>query len=141
MRRVKYRGLRRIWMKPRYVVIRIMVVVMLLFAGCRHDDGLEVSAEQVYGVWQKAGTQEYWSYREDGTGYTWDVADDIMHEGDSGSVAYNWSITGGNRLRHQLVGTNIGNMVVRTHTITSISDEKMVREEEIATYTLKKIND
>ncbi len=119
-----------------------MTVCALLAAGCnREGEGITVSEGQVYGVWQKEGTQEYWSYREDGTGHTWDRADGIDNETDSGSVAYNWSINNGDQLRHRFSGTNIGDMVVRTYTITSISATQMEREEEIGTYRLRKIND
>lgn len=117
-----------------------MTVCALLAAGCNHEgEGITVSEGQVYGVWQKEGTQEYWSYREDGTGHTWDRADGIDNETDSGSVAYSWSISNGDQLRHRFSGTNIGDMVVRTYTITSISATQMEREEEIGTYKLRKV--
>lgn len=116
-----------------------MVVVAALMGACNNDRvGIEVEPEQLYGVWQKQGTQEFWSYREDGTGHTWDKADDIMNETDSGSIVYGWSISG-DQLRHRYVGTNIGDMVVRTHTITEISETEMKREEEIGTYVLRRV--
>ena len=114
-------------------IFLIMVGVVALMAGCRPEgEHIVVEPEQLYGLWQKEGTQEMWSYRENGTGYTWDVAElsEDVQEGDSGTVAYRWSINNGDRLRHQYSGTNIGDMVVRTHTITSISENRMVREEE-----------
>ena len=126
----------------RFNVLRFTFFVLaagLLFAGCRHDDGITVNEEQLYGVWQKQGTQELWTYREDGTGHTWDRADGIMNETDSGSVAYSWSINNGDQLRHRFSGTNIGDMVVRTHTITAISETEMEREEEIGTYKLRRV--
>lgn len=117
-----------------------MALGVLLFAGCNRDnEGIEVSESQLYGLWQKQGTQEYWSYREDGTGHTWDRADGILNETDSGSVAYSWSISNGDQLRHRFSGTNIGDMVVRTYTITSISASEMEREEEIGNYKLLKV--
>lgn len=116
------------------------VAAGLLFAACQPEDkGITVNEEQLYGVWQKSGTEEFWSYREDGMGHTWDRADDIMSETDSGSVAYSWSINNGDQLRHRFSGTNIGDMVVRTYTITSINGGRMVREEEIGTYTLVRV--
>lgn len=123
-------------------IVFLMALGALMFAGCNRDkEGITVSESQLYGVWQKQGTQEYWSYREDGSGHTWDVSDGIENETDSGSVAYNWSINNGDQLRHRFSGTNIGDMVVRTYTITSISATLMEREEEIGTYRLRKIND
>ena len=125
----------------RFCVLRYALVVLaaLLVVGCWHEEeGITVSDEQLYGVWQKQGTQEFWSYREDGTGHTWDQADDIMNETDSGSVAYSWSVSG-DQLRHRFSGTNIGDMVVRTYTITAISATEMEREEEIGTYKLRRV--
>ncbi len=117
----------------------MLLAAGLLATACHTDnEGITVSEEQLYGVWQKNGTEEFWSYREDGTGHTWDRADDIMNETDSGSVAYSWSISG-DQLRHRFSGTNIGDMVVRTYTITSINGGRMVREEEIGTYTLVRV--
>lgn len=106
---------------------------------CKPDRvGIEVQPEQLYGVWQKQGTQEFWSYRTEGSGHTWDKADDIMGETDSGSVAYSWSVSG-DRLRHRFVGTSVDSMVVRTYRITELEGGRMVREEEIGTYTLVKV--
>lgn len=126
----------------RFNVLRFTLFVLaagLLATACHTDnEGITVSEEQLYGVWQKNGTEEFWSYREDGTGHTWDRADDIMNETDSGSVAYSWSISG-DQLRHRFSGTNIGDMVVRTYTITAISASEMEREEEIGTYKLRRV--
>jgi hypothetical protein len=118
-----------------------MCVAAIAAAGCRHDDeGIIVKEDQLYGVWQKRGTEEFWSYRADGKGHTWDRADDIMGETDSGSVAYSWTVSG-DRLRHRFVGTSIDSMVVRTYKITDIEGDRMVREEEIGTYTLMRVGE
>ena len=115
------------------------VLAVVLLAGCKKDKGkLNVSPDQVVGLWQKSGTQEYWHYYSDGTGNTWDVSDGL-HEGDSGSFKYTWYITDGDLLCHEMkMHRNEHVTVPARYYIKEISSSTLRWDEGTAEYTLIK---
>lgn len=119
---------------------KAMVVVVTLAVVCScggKDNGITVNADQLYGNWLKVGTQEYWSYRTDATGAKWDVSEGFSE--DFPSYSYRWSVKG-DELRYTTYGDTINVPITRTYKIISIDETHMVRDEEVARYTLVKVN-
>lgn len=118
---------------------RVCLLACLLFAltGCFEDTPLYVSDGEIEGTWKKEGTREYWSYHADHTGAKWDASEGFSE--DFPTYSYTWSISGGNRLNYTTTGDTIDVPITRTYIITEISDNTMVREEELGTYTLHKV--
>lgn len=113
-------------------------LAVVLLAGCKKEKPLNVSPDQVVGLWQKSGTQEYWHYYSDGTGNTWDVADGL-HEGDSGSFKYTWYITDGDLLCHEMKMHRNENVTVPArYYIKEISSTTLRWDEGTSEYTLIK---
>lgn len=109
-------------------------LAVLLLAGCKKDKPtLNLSDGDIIGTWNKNGTAEYWLYNSDHTG--------CMYNTDQGfsasfpSFDYEWSVSG-NQLRHTTYEQGVP--INRVYTVTEISSSTMVREEEVATYTLTK---
>lgn len=123
--------------RKKFILMAVLAVVLL--AGCKKDKGkLNVSPDQVVGLWQKSGTQEYWHYYSDGTGNTWDVSDGL-HEGDSGSFKYTWYITDGDLLCHEMkMHRNEHVTVPARYYIKEISSSTLRWDEGTAEYTLIK---
>lgn len=118
-----------------------VALAVVLLAGCKKDKtSLNVSSDQVVGLWQKSGTQEYWHYFSNGTGNTWDEADGL-HEGDSGSFSYTWYITDGNLLCHDMkMHRNEYVTVPVRNYIREINATTMRWDEGTAEYTLVKLS-
>ena len=115
----------------------MLLAAMLLTVSCNNTvEEINVSPNDLYGCWKKVGTQEYWSYRVDATGAKWDASEGFSE--DFPSYSYTWSVER-NTLQYTTMGDTINVPITRTYTITSIDDEKMVREEELGTYTLVRV--
>lgn len=115
----------------------LCVAAVMLAAGCRHDDeGINVTPGQLYGTWHKAGTAEYWTYRNDASGAKWDESEGFSE--DFPSFRYTWSVDR-DQLQYTTLGDTINVPITRIYTIKKIDEKTMVREEEIGTYTLVKV--
>lgn len=114
-------------------------LLLLSLAGCRkHDDPIVVQESEVYGLWQKAGTQEFWRYNSDHTGVTWDLADDISEE--ESNLAYTWSLEQSNKLRMVASGAQGNQFVPKSYSITEISSSSMKWDDGYGlSYTLNKV--
>ena len=125
-----------------YKLFMMAALAAVLLVGCKKDkEQLNVSTDQVVGLWQKSGTQEYWHYYSDGTGNTWDVADGL-HEGDSGSFRYTWYITDGNLLCHEMkMHRNEYVTVAVRNYIREITSSTMRWDEGTGEYTLVKMSE
>lgn len=110
---------------------RILLPLALcsLFASCslfEQDNHITVSEDQLYGCWVLEGTQEYWRYRDDGTGVTWDEGEDVGEE--ESNMTYTWEVRG-DELTHIFRG-EMGNQAdPKTYVIKAISSSSMEWED------------
>lgn len=95
----------------------IALVIILFFASC---DGKEKSFDETLlpGKWQDGTIHEY--YAEDGTGYTWDTADDVTEDE---AQPYTWELTG-EKLRQYHQG-EMGTVVPKTYTVTELTTSSL----------------
>ena len=105
---------------------------------CDDDTPLQVSDDELVGTWKKEYTEEYWSYHADHTGAKWDASEGFSEQ--RPSYSYTWNIMDGNRLKYTTMGDTINVPITRIYVITEMSENRMVREEELGTYTLYRIN-
>ena len=92
-----------------------------------HDVHINVSEEQLYGCWQKSGTEEYWRYNAGGTGVTWDEAEDVSES--ESNLTFTWSIRE-DELTHIFRGEMGNQAVPKVYTIKSISETTMQWEDD-----------
>ena len=121
--------------RDKCVALFVVLFFSLLATSCI-DEHTTVESYQLHGLWQKFSTQEYWRYRADGTGVTWDESEDVSEE--ESNLTFEWSING-DELTHIFRGS-LGNQAVpKVYTITSISSTQMKWEDDYGqTYTLIK---
>ena len=62
----------------------------LALGSCTDDPVLDVNPDDLTGRWVVEGTQEYWRFRNDGTGVTWDESEDI-YENES-NLRFEWTL-------------------------------------------------
>ncbi|MBQ9417801.1 MAG: lipocalin family protein [Bacteroidales bacterium] len=120
----------------------VAAAMLLLVVGCRKDEEestLTVTDSEVAGLWVKSGSQEYWRYRTDHSGVTWDEADDISEQ--ESNLTYTWSISGA-VLTHVFSGAQGNQAVPKVYTITAISGSSMQWKDDYGmAYTLKKVQE
>ena len=93
---------------------------------------------QLVGCWQVTGTQEYWRYRSDYSGVTWDESEDISEE--ESNLTYTWTING-DELTHVFSGEMGNQAVPKVYTVTSISANAMEWKDIYGmTKTFNKVN-
>lgn len=105
----------------------MLLAVCALFAACTHDDHITVKPEQLHGCWVKSGTQEFWRYRDDGTGVTWDEADDVAEE--ESNLTFSWTVRE-DELTHIFRGEMDNQAVPKVYTIKEISAQSMKWEDD-----------
>lgn len=137
-------------MKKFIAILTVSAAMALLLVSCfkhREDERLVVSPEQVTGLWVKdSNPYEYWRFRSDLTGITWDETPDPetgepeMTE-DLSNLGYTWKIENGDVLMFSFPGAMENQDVPKYYYIKEISATTMKWEDEYGlTYTLIKRN-
>ena len=137
-------------MRNRKIISMLIVAAMTagLLAGCNkrnNDERLEVDAQQVTGLWAKANNPyEYWRFKSDGTGVTWDETPDPedgepeMTE-EMSNLTYTWYISDGDVLMFDFTGAMANQDVPKYYYITDINATTMTwRDEYGLSYNLTK---
>lgn len=111
----------------------------LMVSACHEEEvHIVVTPDQVTGCWVKNSTQEYWRYLDDGTGVTWDEAEDVT-EAES-NLRFEWSVSG-DVLTHIFRGEEGNQYVPKVYTVKGISPSAMSWEDDYGQqYTLIKVN-
>lgn len=121
----------------RLALIAVVVGAMMLTGCYKDDEEVAVDESQLVGLWVKSGSQEYWRYRTDHTGITWDKAENISEE--ESNLAYRWSVSGA-VLTHTFTGAEGNQAVPKVYTITGISSQSMQWEDDYGmSYRLSKV--
>lgn len=104
-----------------------MMSAALCLAACgREEQHIVVNPDQVEGLWQKSGTEEFWRYNDDYTGVTWDVSDSIGEE--ESNLTFEWQLSG-DELTHIFRGAEGNQAVPKVYTITAINKDNMCWED------------
>ena len=117
----------------------LLLTLAGLLVSCTPSDNrvhITVNPEQLQGCWVKSGTQEYWRYRDDSTGVTWDESEDMTEE--ESNLTFTWEV---NRdvLTHIFRGVMDNQAVPKVYTITEITPQSMKWEDDYGiTCTLNK---
>ena len=91
------------------------------------------------GKWCQQGTQLFYVYRSDGTGYTWDEADDIS---EAEAQAFTWEVDGSEMIHIHLTETGTAE-VPKYYIITALSSSELRYHDAYVTsktYTFIKVN-
>ena len=116
----------------------VLVVAALVATAC-HDERTHITVNEtdLHGKWQKTETQEYWRYNADGTGVTWDEAEDVSEE--ESNLTYFWTVNG-DVLTHVFTGAMENQAVPKVYTVTAISSTAMSWEDDYGmSYSFTKV--
>ena len=79
----------------------------------------------LYGKWQEANTQNFEVYKEDGTGYTWDEADDVT---EAEAQQFTWTLEG-DALTHIHI-MEMGADIPKIYTVTKLTATELAYEDD-----------
>ena len=126
-------------MKNKSVLFLFLCVLSVLMIGCGEKD-VEPSfnSADLVGKWQVSNSQEFWRYNSDGSGLTWDEAQDV-HEDDETTMRFSWSLSD-DRLSHVFSGDEVHQAVVQDYTVKELTSSKLVWNDGLQDVKLVKVN-
>lgn len=92
----------------------------------------EYYMDLIIGLWQSGSV--YYRYNEDGTGVTWDVADDVT---ESEGTKITWEINDNNRFIH-FYEMEIGGIIPKSYTITKLDLENLEYQDDFGVKNIYK---
>lgn len=121
-------------MKKLVRIILLLVVSTTFMVSCIEDTTSQTFDETfLYGKWQ-SGTV-YYKYISNGTGTTWDTADDVT---EAEGQAFTWTLVQ-SELTHIHV-LEVGGSVPKVYTVTELTETSLVYEDDFGTaYSFTKV--
>jgi len=108
------------------------LLLAFVFVSCQKEE--ETFDETLlYGTW-KSGT-EYYKYASNGTGGTWDTADD-MTEADA--QAFEWSLDAADLTHIHIL--EMGGTVTKIYTVTELTSTTLKYKDQFDSYSFVKVN-
>ena len=97
-----------------------------MLCGCLDDFFLDVNPDDLTGKWVVESSQEYWRFRGDGSGVTWDEGEDISEY--ESNLKFEWMLDK-DELTCVFRGENENQAVPKVYRIKEISGESMKWED------------
>ena len=101
--------------------ILLMVVAVACLAGCSEKDHITVAPSELYGLWQQADSEYFWTFRSDRTGNL--VNRGEVREGDEDNGDFTWTINDGDQLEVEFRGSGeLGGIdIVKLYTLKEVT--------------------
>ncbi|MBO4488829.1 MAG: hypothetical protein J5741_04120 [Bacteroidales bacterium] len=117
-------------MMKRINIYGILLIAFFAFVAisCDHPTPSKPKFDEslLMGYWQSGTLHEY--YQEDGTGYTWDTADDVLEEE---AQPYTWTLSGATLTQnHQM---EMGGVVPKAYTVTTLTATTLAYQDNYGT--------
>ncbi|MBR6333752.1 MAG: hypothetical protein IKR77_05110 [Bacteroidales bacterium] len=115
--------------KKRYGLGFCMLILMAFcFLGCDGPTPSKPKFDEslLLGYWQSETLHEY--YQEDGTGYTWDTADDVTEEE---AQPYTWTLSGSTLMQSHIM--EMGGVVPKKYTLTTLTATTLAYHDDFGT--------
>ena len=107
------------------IAIFAFSAIILSFSSCSPDTDIEFDETLLYGKWQENDTQNFEVYKEDGTGYTWDEADDVT---EAEAQHFTWTLEG-ETLQHIHI-MEMGAKLPKVYTVTKLSATELAYKDD-----------
>lgn len=112
-------------LKSILIAIFAFSAIILSFTSCSPDTDIEFDETLLYGKWQENDTQNFEVYKEDGTGYTWDEADDVT---EAEAQPFTWTLEGENLTHIHIM--EMGANIPKVYTVTKLSATELAYEDD-----------
>lgn len=112
-------------MKTRILSFCLLLVAAVALVGCTEKPELVINEADLVGKWQATDrTTEFWRYNADGTGVTWDEADDVHEDDTVGVLHFSWT-TVQSHLELDYAG-EMGQHAYENYTVTRQTQDSLV---------------
>ncbi len=120
-------------LKSTLIAIFAITAIILSFSSCSPEANFDETL--LYGKWQEHNTQNFEVYHADGTGYTWDEADDIT---EAEAQPFEWTLEGDDLTHIHIM--EMGANIPKVYTVTKLTATELAYEDEFnKTHTFGKI--
>lgn len=110
----------------KFILISILAVSAIIFSmsSCSPDTDVELDQTLLIGKWQETNTLNFEVYGKDGSGYTWDEADDVT---EAEAQPFTWGLNGD--VLTQVHTMEMGGNVPKTYTVTKLTATELIYED------------
>ena len=106
------------------ILILAVSATMLSMSSCSPDTDVELDQKLLIGKWQETNTLNFEVYGKDGSGYTWDEADDVT---EAEAQPFTWGLNG--NVLTQVHTMEMGGNVPKAYTVTKLTATELVYED------------
>ena len=107
------------------IAIIAVTAIIVSMSSCSPDTDVEFDQTLLIGKWQENNTKNFEVYNEDGTGYTWDEADDVT---ETEAQPFTWTLEG-ETLQHIHI-MEMGANIPKVYTVTKLSATELAYEDD-----------
>ena len=109
------------------ILIAILAVsaIIVSMSSCSPDPDVELDKTLLYGKWQETNSLNFEVYKSDGTGYTWDEADDVT---EAEAQPFTWTLEDGILTHIHIM--EMGAEIPKVYTVTKLTATELSYEDD-----------
>ena len=107
-----------------FISILAVSAIILSMSSCSPDTDVEFDQTILIGKWQETNTLNFEVYGKDGSGYTWDEADDVT---EAEAQPFTWGLNG--NVLTQVHTMEMGGNVPKVYTVTKLTATELIYED------------
>lgn len=106
------------------IAIIAVTAIIVSMSSCSPDTNVELDQTLLIGKWQETNTLNFEVYGKDGSGYTWDEADDVT---EAEAQPFTWGLNG--NVLTQVHTMEMGGNVPKRYTVTKLTATELIYED------------
>ena len=106
------------------IAIIAVTAIIVSMSSCSPDTNVELDQTLLIGKWQETNTLNFEVYGKDGSGYTWDEADDVT---EAEAQPFTWGLNG--NVLTQVHTMEMGGDVPKRYTVTKLTATELIYED------------
>ena len=108
------------------IIIAILAIsaIIVSMSSCSPDTDVEFDQTLLTGKWQENNSLVFEVYGKDGSGYTWDEADDVT---EAEAQPFTWGLNG--NVLTQVHTMEMGGNVPKVYTVTKLTATELIYED------------
>ena len=107
-----------------FISILAVSAIILSMSSCSPDTDVEFDQTLLTGKWQENNSLVFEVYGKDGSGYTWDEADDVT---EAEAQPFTWGLNG--NILTQMHTMEMGGNVPKVYTVTKLTATELIYED------------
>ena len=117
------------------ISILAVFAIIVSMSSCSPNNDVELDQTLLYGKWQETNSLNFEVYKADGTGYTWDEADDVT---EAEAQHFKWTLEGDDLTHIHIM--EMGASIPKVYTVTKLTATELAYEDDFGkTHTFGKI--